>query len=171
MKTPSNSPLERGRNAKTILGIDPGFGRMGFGCIRVDHGRCTAIDFGVVTTKAGEEFGDRLKYLAEDLRSLMKKLKPSVVAMEKLYFTSNALTAMRVAEARGAALLVAAEEGIPVVEFTPSQIKKALTGDGRADKRAMQRMVALLLELPRVPKPDDAADALAVAITAASVRS
>jgi crossover junction endodeoxyribonuclease RuvC len=143
---------------------------MGFGCIRVDHGRCTAIDFGVVTTKAGEKFGNRLKHIAEDLRSLIRALKPSMIAMEKLYFTSNAQTAMRVAEARGVASLIAAEEGIPVVEFTPSQIKKALTGDGRADKRAMQRMTALLLELSRIPKPDDAADALAVAITAASVR-
>ena len=90
--------------------------------------------------------------------------------MEKLFFTSNAQTAMRVAEARGVAYLIAAEEGIPVIEFTPSQIKKALTGDGRADKKAMERMVALLLGLPRSPKPDDAADALAAAITAASVR-
>lgn len=155
---------------KTILGIDPGFGRMGFGCIRVDRGQCQAVDFGVVTTKAGEEFGYRLKQIAEDLRSLIRASKPSLVAMEKLFFTSNAQTAMRVAEARGVAYLIAAEEGIPVIEFTPSQMKKALTGDGRADKKAMERMVALLLGLPRSPKPDDAADALAAAITAASVR-
>ena|SRR3989338_2270890 len=155
---------------KTILGIDPGFGRMGFGCIRVQKGQCQAMDFGVVTTKAGEEFGYRLKQIAEDLRSLIRASKPSLVAMEKLFFTSNAQTAMRVAEARGVAYLIAAEEGIPVIEFTPSQIKKALTGDGRADKKAMERMVALLLGLPRSPKPDDAADALAAAITAASVR-
>ena len=155
---------------KTILGIDPGFGRMGFGCIRVQKGQCQAMDFGVVTTKAGEEFGYRLKQIAEDLRSLIRASKPSLVAMEKLFFTSNAQTAMRVAEARGVAYLIAAEEGIPVIEFTPSQMKKALTGDGRADKKAMERMVALLLGLPRSPKPDDAADALAAAITAASVR-
>ena len=156
---------------KTILGIDPGFGRMGFGCIRVQKGQCQAMDFGVVTTKAGEEFGERLKQIAQDLRSLIRTLKPSLIAMEKLFFTSNAQTAMRVAEARGVAYLIAAEEGIPVVEFTPSQIKKAMTGDGRADKRAMQRMVVLLLDLSRAPKPDDAADALGAAIAASSLRS
>lgn len=153
-----------------ILGIDPGFGKMGFGCVDIRRGDCKAVDFGVITTGTKESFQDRLKQLADDLRELMKKLKPTKVAVEALYFKQNVTTGIRVAEARGVVLLVAAEQGIPVVEVAPNQVKKALTGDGHAEKCAMQKMVQVLLGLPKIPKSDDAADALAIAITVASMR-
>lgn len=153
-----------------ILGIDPGFGKMGFGCVDIRQGDCKAVDFGVITTGTKEPFQDRLKQLAGDLRELMKKLRPSKVAVEVLYFKQNVTTGIRVAEARGVVLLIAAEHGISVVEVAPNQVKKAMTGDGHAEKRAMQKMVQILLGLSKIPKPDDAADALAIAMTAASMR-
>jgi len=128
---------------KRILGIDPGFGKMGFGCIEVDRGVCRAKDFGVITTKPKEALPNRLKQLAEDLRELVRIGKPTSIAVE---------------------------QGIPVVEVFPNQVKKALTGDGHAGKPAMQKMVKILLGLSRIPKPDDAADALAIAITAVTIR-
>ncbi len=155
---------------KRILGIDPGFGKMGFGCIEVDRGVCRAKDFGVITTKPKEALPNRLKQLAEDLRELVRIGKPTSIAVETLYFKQNVTTGIRVAEARGIVLLVAAEQGIPVVEVFPNQVKKALTGDGHAGKPAMQKMVKILLGLSRIPKPDDAADALAIAITAVTIR-
>ena len=154
---------------KTILGIDPGFGRMGFACLKVDGPRSRAVDFGVITTSEEDDFGDRLQQVAADLRQLLQTWKPDIVVLETLYFTSNARTAMRVAEARGVAVLVSAEQDIPIREFTPSQIKKALTGNGKADKEAVQMMTMRLLSLPSVPEPDDAADALAIALTAATM--
>lgn len=153
-----------------ILGIDPGFGRMGFGCVLARNGRIEAVDFGVMTTASGHAMGERLLHLAADLNEVIAHAKPSVIAVEKLFFSNNATTAMRVAEARGVVLLLAAQAGVPVMEVGPSQVKKALTGDGAAGKAAMQRMVAKLLNLPRVPKPDDAADALAIAITVSTMR-
>jgi crossover junction endodeoxyribonuclease RuvC len=155
---------------KLILGIDPGFGRMGFGCVYVENGKMEAVDFGVMTTTSGDAIEDRLLHLATDLNELLAHLKPDVIAVEKLFFANNSTTAMRVAESRGVVLLLAAQAGIPVVEIGPAQVKKALTGDGAATKPAMQKMVARLLDLPRAPKPDDAADALAIAITASSMR-
>ncbi len=152
-----------------LLGIDPGFGRMGFGCVSVAKGKTAALDFGVITTSANEPMGDRLLALFDDVSELVAQLHPDAIAMEKLFFSKNTTTAMRVAEARGIVLLLAAQAGIPVIEVGPSQVKLAVTGDGTADKPATQRMVARLLGLPRVPKPDDAADALAIAITASTM--
>jgi len=155
---------------KRILGIDPGFGKMGFGCVDVDRGACKVMDFGIITTGAKEDFPNRLRALAEDLRALMKTWKPSIVAVETLYFKQNVTTGIQVAEARGIILLVAAEHGVSVIEVAPNQVKKALTGNGHAEKRAMQEMVKILLGLRQIPKPDDAADALAIAMTAATMR-
>jgi len=153
-----------------ILGIDPGFGRMGFGCVAVLRGKTHALDFGVVTTPANEPMGDRLLSLFDDVHDLVIQLQPEMIAIEKLFFAKNTTTALRVAEARGVVLLLAAQAGIPVIEVGPAQVKLAVTGNGAADKPAMQRMVAKLLGLPRVPKPDDAADALAIAITASTMK-
>lgn len=153
-----------------ILGIDPGFGRMGFGIVTVQKGRCVPKDFGAITTPTGLEHGERLLAIAEDLETLFDEYKPTLLALEKLFFGKSSTTAMRVAEARGVVLMMAAKKGVEVIEYAPSQIKKALTGDGKADKGAMQRMVKELLNLPRTPKPDDAADALAVAMCASTKR-
>ncbi len=158
------------KKEEMILGIDPGFGRMGFGCVAVSRGGTRPVDFGVVTTPTGETMGDRLLALYDDLQELIAHLNPDVIAVEKLFFSKNTTTAMRVAEARGIVLLLAAQAGVPVVEIGPSQVKLAVAGDGKAGKPAMQRMVAKLLGLPRVPKPDDAADALAIAITASTMK-
>jgi len=148
---------------KRILGIDPGYGRVGFGAVEIHRGTIVPLGFGVVTSK-GAKFEDRLCQIADDMRALLKEFKPDVMAIEKLFFKYNATTGMKVAEARGVILLCAAQAGVRVVELAPAQVKKGLTGDGKADKRGMQMMVKTLLCLPRAPRPDDAADALAIAI-------
>lgn len=148
---------------KTVLGIDPGYGRIGFGAISIERGQINPLGFGIITSK-GEKFEDRLCQIADDIEALLKTYKPSLLVIEKLFFKQNVTTAMRVAEARGVILLAAGRVGVRVVELTPAQVKKGLTGDGKADKRAMQMMVKILLKLPRVPRPDDAADALALAL-------
>ena len=155
---------------KIILGLDPGYGRLGFGVIFVRGSEIQLVDYGVATTTAGEAFEKRLLHLGNDLHDLFLHHKPDFVAVEKLFFGKSSTTAMNVAHARGVALLMAAQAGCPVCEFTPAQVKKALTGDGKAGKTAMQTMVKHLLNLPHIPKPDDAADALAIAITASTKR-
>lgn len=154
---------------KTILGIDPGFGRLGFGCISCERGTLQVLDHGIISTSAELDFGNRLLELERDLEEVIRLHVPDILAIEKLFFSKNAKTAMDVAESRGVVRLVAARHGIPVIEFTPTQIKKALSGDGGADKRAVQFMVVQLLRLEQAPKIDDAADALAVAICASTI--
>ena len=156
--------------ARIIMGLDPGYGRMGFGVIYVEGVKMSLVDYGVSTTTSGDAFENRLLSLANDLGDLFAHHQPSAVAIEKLFFGKSSTTAMNVAHARGVALLMAAQAGCPVFEFTPAQVKKAVTGDGNAGKAAMQRMVKELLNLPKPPKPDDAADALAIAITASTKR-
>lgn len=151
-----------------ILGLDPGYGRMGFGVVFVSGGKVELVDYGVSVTTSGDAFENRLLSLANDLHALFDHHKPHVVAVEKLFFGKSSTTAMKVAEARGVAMLMAAQAGASVVEFTPAQVKKGLTGDGNASKMGMQKMVKELLHLPNITKPDDAADALAVAIVAAN---
>jgi len=141
---------------------------MGFGCVWVAGGQVTPLDYGVITTDPHDPQESRLLAIAQDLSAILIQHQPHLVAIEKLFFAQNTTTAMRVAEARGVALLVAAQCNVPIVEFTPAQVKKALTCDGKATKQAMQRMVKDFLGLPVVPKPDDVADALAIAITAAN---
>ncbi len=150
------------------MGVDPGYGRMGFGFIYIEGSKMELVDYGVMTTLVGDAFEDRLLHIANDLHDLFEHHDPDVMVVEKLFFGKSSTTAMKVAEARGVSLLMAAQSGVPVFEYTPSQIKKAVTGNGKATKKDVQKMVKQLLGLVRVPKPDDSADALAVAITASN---
>lgn len=154
--------------SRIIMGLDPGYGRMGFGVILVEGGKIELVDYGVSTTTSGDVFENRLLSIANDLHDLFAHHQPQAVAIEKLFFGKSSSTAMNVAHARGVALLMAAQVSCPVFEFTPAQVKKAVTGDGKAGKVAMQKMVKELLHLPKPPKPDDAADAIAIAITAST---
>lgn len=144
-----------------ILGIDPGIGICGFGLVENDQ----ALDFGVVTTVIGAPLPARLKELYEGLTEIVETSKPDVISVEKLFFSKNITTGISVAEARGIVLLVAEQHNVPVFEYTPNEIKKTLTGYGSAKKGQVQDMVKLHLNLDTRPKPDDAADALAAAIT------
>jgi crossover junction endodeoxyribonuclease RuvC len=158
------------QHPQTILGIDPGFGRMGFGLIRVEGMAARLIDYGVITTKSTDTFDERLVQIAEDIRAILKEHKPDLIGIEKLFFGKSSTTAMHVSEVRGVVRLLCAEQGVPIVEFTPAQIKKTTTGDGKATKQGMQKMVQHLLGLKQIPRPDDAADALAIALTAVGRR-
>lgn len=144
-----------------ILGIDPGIGICGFGLIEGDR----ALDYGAVTTVVDAPLPARLKELYDSLKEVFEQTRPEMVAVEKLFFSKNITTGIAVAEARGVVLLVAEQAGVPVYEYTPNEIKKSLTGYGAAGKSQIQEMVRLHLGLEVKPKPDDAADALAVAIT------
>lgn len=143
-----------------ILGIDPGTGICGFGVIEGN----TALDYGVIATPPHTPLPDRLEDIYNSLHEIVDQNHPEVMAIEKLFFKQNITTGISVAEARGVCLLVAKQTGLPIYEYAPNQIKMALTGDGHAHKTAMQEMVRLHLGLETVPKPDDAADALAAAI-------
>lgn len=148
-----------------ILGIDPGTATTGFGVIEKKKGQeWKALDFGVITTDKKFSDAERLRILAEDLESIIKKYKPVAAGVEKLYFETNVKTAITVAQARGAILLTLAKHSIPIHEFTPLQVKNTLTGYGAADKKQMQFMVKHAFKLQTIPKPDDAADALAIAL-------
>lgn len=148
-----------------ILGIDPGLATLGYGVIEKDErGNCRALDCGVVTTPKEEGLPVRLAMLEEGLSKILDKFSPEAVAMEELFFSKNITTGIAVAHARGVALLTCVKRCGRLYEYTPMQIKQALTGYGRADKKQMQAVVASLLKLKSVPKPDDAADALAIAL-------
>ncbi len=149
-----------------ILGIDPGIGICGFGLVNYAAGKgMKALDFGAVTTKVDAPLPSRLLELYDSLVQVFEETKPEVVAVEKLFFSKNITTGIAVAEARGIVLLVAEQKKVSVYEYTPNEIKKTLTGYGAASKAQMQEMVKMELGLNVKPKPDDAADALAVAIT------
>lgn len=149
-----------------ILGIDPGIGICGFGLIETSSkADAKALDFGVITTKINSPLPGRLKELYESLGEVFDSTKPDEVAVEKLFFSKNITTGIAVAEARGLVLLVAEQRGLPIFEYTPNEIKKILTGYGSAGKPQVEEMVRIHLGLDKKPKPDDAADALAVAIT------
>lgn len=147
-----------------IIGIDPGTGILGFGAIEVKNGNNVLIDAGVIKTPVKQEDSDRLKTIFDELNSLIKEIKPEVMAVEKLFFSKNVTTAMSVSQARGVVLLLGKQHGLELHEYTPNQIKQAITGYGSATKAQMQEMVRLHLKLKETPKPDDAADALAAAI-------
>jgi crossover junction endodeoxyribonuclease RuvC len=149
----------------TILGIDPGLATTGYGIIKSQKSKVKSQKFGCITTDSKLLTSERLEKIHKELKKIIKKYKPSKVAVEELFFAKNIKTAMKVGEARGVILLTAKEMKIPVFEFTPLQVKLAITGYGRASKIQMQKMVKVLLGLKEIPKPDDAADALAVAIT------
>lgn len=148
-----------------ILGIDPGFGTMGYGVIeKKSNGDCIPVDYGVVKTPQTETFPVRLAILEQGLNKLYEKFKPEEIAIEELFFSKNITTGIQVAEARGVILLSAIKYCGRLYEYTPNQIKQALTGYGRADKVQMMHVVQSLLHLNKIPRPDDAADALAVAL-------
>lgn len=153
-----------------IIGIDPGTGRLGFGVVDTAGGKLTLVDAGVITTPAHTPTNERLEDIFDSLTEIIASTKPDRMAVEKLFFARNVTTAMSVAEARGVALLVGQKARLPIDEYTPMQIKQAITGYGKADKKQMQEMVRLQLGLKEVPKPDDAADALAAAIMCAAMQ-
>ncbi|HWT39979.1 MAG TPA: crossover junction endodeoxyribonuclease RuvC [Dongiaceae bacterium] len=148
-----------------ILGIDPGTGILGFGVVDVNGRHLSLVDAGVVRTPPHTPHDERLEDIYNSLTEIIEATKPDAYSVEKLFFTRNITTAMTVAEARGVALLVARQHGVPIYEYTPPQIKQTLTGYGKADKKQVQEMVRLQLGLKEVPKPDDCADAIAAAIT------
>lgn len=148
-----------------ILGIDPGTGILGFGVIDINgKNKATLVDAGVIRTPVNQADSDRLKTIYDELHEIITELKPEVMAVEKLFFAQNVTTAMSVAQARGVVLLCGKQHGLELFEYTPLQIKQAMTGYGRADKKQIQEMVRVVLGLTEVPKPDDCADALAAAI-------
>ena len=150
-----------------ILGIDPGFADMGYGVVQLEKGNYSLVDYGVLTTGKQESVPVRLKIIYDGVSALLDKFKPEAVAVEQLYFFKNQKTVITVAEARGAILVALIEKCGRIYEYTPLQVKMALTGYGRAEKGQIQQMVKTLLKLKEIPRPDDAADALAVALTCA----
>lgn len=148
-----------------IIGIDPGTGILGFGVIDIDaKNKAHLVDAGVIRTPVHEDTSVRLLTIYDELTSIIKELKPQRMSVEKLFFAQNVTTALTVAQARGVVLLCGQQHGLELHEYTPLQIKMALTGYGRANKKQMQEMVRVVLGLKEVPKPDDCADALATAI-------
>ncbi len=148
-----------------IIGIDPGTGILGFGVIEVIRGKAQLIDAGVIRTPAHQDDAVRLQTIFDELTEIIQATKPSEMSVEKLFFAQNVTTAMTVSQARGVVLLCGKQAGLTIYEYTPLQIKQALTGYGRADKNQIQEMVRVVLQLTEIPKPDDCADALAAAIT------
>jgi crossover junction endodeoxyribonuclease RuvC len=146
-----------------VLGIDPGVSRCGYGAVVRRDGRLAPVACGVIRTSPSDPLPDRLRQLSDELTDLVDQLHPSVLSVERVLFQTNVRTAMSVGQASGIALVVAARAGIPVVQYSPNEVKLAVTGDGHADKTAVQTMVTRLLNLAEVPKPPDAADALALA--------
>lgn len=147
-----------------ILGIDPGTGILGFGVINVEGDKAQLVDAGVIRTPVKQDDAIRLATIYEELTDIIAQNKPRLMSVEKLFFAQNVTTAMSVAQARGVVLLCGQQAGLTIYEYTPLQIKQALTGYGRADKKQMQEMVRVVLQLKEQPKPDDCADALAAAI-------
>lgn len=150
-----------------IIGIDPGTGRLGFGVIDIEGSKVSMVDAGVITTSSTDTNEKRLKDIYDDLNSIIDETKPTIMSVEKLFFAKNVTTAMTVSQARGVVLLLAEHYKLEVREYTPLQIKHAITGYGRADKRQVQEMVKILLGLKSIPQPDDCADALAAALMCA----
>lgn len=153
------------------LGIDPGTATTGYGLVRLTHdGELVAVSFGILSTSKDATASARLEMLYDGMRDLLKKHKPDTAAVEKLFFARNVTTALAVGQARGVVMLALQQAGIEPFEYTPKEIKNAVAGYGGADKRQVQEMVRALLQLDSIPKPDDAADALAVAITHLNTR-
>jgi crossover junction endodeoxyribonuclease RuvC len=161
----------RGVRALRIMGIDPGYAIVGFGFIEKNGSRLQPIQYGCIQTEAETDQGVRLKEIYESMLVLIDKYKPDAVAVEKLFFNKNVTTAISVGQARGVIILAAVQRGLPVAEYTPLQVKQAIVGYGKAEKRQVQEMVRMFLNLVSVPKPDDVADALAIAICHAHTSS
>lgn len=153
------------KQGKLILGIDPGIARMGYGVVALQGNRMKAVEYGTLVTAAHQPLERRLAEMFGKIQAVLKKAKPHELAIEELFFSRNAKTAIAVGQARGVALLACGLAGVPVFEYRPLEVKQAVAGYGGADKEQVQKMVKLLLGLTEVPKPDDTADALAIAIT------
>lgn len=147
-----------------ILGVDPGYAIVGFGIVDYAGANFAPIDYGAILTEAHTPFTKRLCDIDTDIHEVIRRYEPDCMAIEKLYFTSNQKTAIDVAQARGILILAAAKQGIPVYEYTPLQVKMAVVGYGKAIKKQVMEMTRNILKLEQIPKPDDAADALAIAI-------
>ncbi len=147
-----------------IMGIDPGIAIVGFGFIDKNGSKLTPVQYGCIQTEAHTPEEERLLHVYEGMVQLIEKYEPQMVAFEKLFFNRNVTTAMSVSQARGVAILAAAQKGLPIAEYTPMQVKQAVVGYGKAEKKQVQEMVRMFLNLQKVPKPDDVADALAVAV-------
>ena len=147
-----------------ILGIDPGYAIVGYGVVDYAKNRFSVAGYGAITTKAKTPFPERLSVIYSDMCEIIEKYKPDRLSIEKLYFNTNSTTAIDVAQARGVIVLAARHKGVEIFEYTPLQVKQAVTGYGRAEKHQVMEMVKNLLCLKAVPKPDDTADALAIAI-------
>lgn len=148
-----------------ILGIDPGLAITGYAIIEKNGSKFEMIDYGCILTKKDKKLEFRLFEISKKLEKIISKYKPNKIAIEQLFFCKNAKTAMVVGQARGVILLIATKNNLPIFEFTPLQIKQTVSGYGKADKRQVQKMIQIILNLKELPKPDDAADALAIAYT------
>jgi len=162
---PSSAP-----KSKIILGIDPGLADTGYGLLKVENNCLSLIACGSIKTKKGGELAQRLKQLEQELNKIIAKYQPTHAAVEELFFCNNVKTALMVGQARGVILLTLANHHLPIAEFTPLEVKQAVSGYGGADKKQIQQMVKIILNLKTAPQPDDAADALAVAICSANQR-
>lgn len=150
-----------------VLGIDPGYGRCGFGVIELQGRDWKCLNHGVITSDAGLDFETRLLEIGRDVQELLDTFKPQALALEELFFAKSTTTALQVAEVRGVIQFLAAQRGVRVIGVKPNEVKVAITGYGKADKRQVQEMVKVIYKLSEIPKPDDAADALAIAYTGA----
>ena len=147
-----------------ILGIDPGYAIVGYGAVEVDKGRMRALGYGAITTPAGVPLQNRLLEIYQDMLTLLDHFKPDAVSVEELFFNTNVTTGIAVGHARGVILLSIAQKGLPFYEYTPGQVKQAVVGYGKAEKRQVMELTRNILGLKKIPRPDDAADALALAV-------
>ena len=151
-----------------ILGIDPGIAIVGFGLIEAERGQTKLLNYGAITTPAGLPLARRLVQIEQDMEALIAQLKPDAIAVEELFFSNNITTGIAVAHGRGIILCTAEKSGVPLYEYTPMQVKQAIVGWGGAEKKQIQQMVKMLLHMETIAKPDDAADAIAIALTHAA---
>ena len=152
-----------------ILGIDPGYAIIGWGVLDYEKNRFSVVEYGAITTPAGMLFPQRIEQIYQEISAIIARLQPEALSMEKLFFTNNKTTGIDVAQARGVLLLAATQAGLEVHEYNPIQVKQGVVGYGKAEKKQVMEMTRVLLNLPEIPKPDDTADALALAITHAHV--
>ena len=151
-----------------VLGIDPGLATLGWGVIEAERGKQRLTDYGSILTTPQQRFPERLRQIGEDMRALLKTYKPEEIAFEELFFAKNVTTALTVGAARGVSIAACAEYTARLYEYTPMQVKQAIVGYGKAEKQQIQQMVKLLLHMEQIAKPDDAADAIAIALTHAA---
>lgn len=147
-----------------ILGIDPGYAIVGYGVVDYQNNHFSVVEYGAITTPAGMDFNRRLELIFDEMEVIISRTKPDAMAIEKLFYNTNAKTVIDVAQARGVIMLAAQKNGVEAFEYTPLQVKQSVVGYGRAEKKQVQEMTKLILKLSKVPKPDDTADALALAI-------